>query len=427
LTPNIDRLARESVKFEYAITGGSWTQAAFPVLLTSTYASMFGGCLGPLSKDRPSPIESLARNGYQTHGFSTNHLLSRKYGYDRGFHTFTDLVPEETDPVLRQIKGGENLLRRPVTHSISNLVGVQTRPARTYVSGESLVDAIDRSLPAIQEPFFIWAHFMDTHWPYHIEESLQDSERIAQAWRDLVYMHRINRKGYPLTPEMRDHFLYLYKAALQYTDLKIGSLVASLEDHHLRDETIIVLISDHGEEFKERNYWGHFEVNLFDEILRVPWLINLPGKESGQTIGQQVRTLDLMPTILDLCGVVSPEGVEGTSVAPLWDSFEKELPENVSISEMWRVERHIVAVRTSSYKFIWDSASPDDPQLFDLIHDPGELQNIAGLRRDLIPKFQATVEAHLEKKSATSDSETEAVVETDQAIVQRLRDLGYMD
>ena len=77
LTPNLDRLAASGLRFEQAITGGSWTQAAFPVMLTSSYAAMYGGCLGQLSPERPSPIEALARNGYTTAGFSTNPHLSQ--------------------------------------------------------------------------------------------------------------------------------------------------------------------------------------------------------------------------------------------------------------------------------------------------------------------------------------------------------------
>jgi arylsulfatase A-like enzyme len=84
LTPNMDRLAASGIRFEQAISGGSWTQAAFPVLMTSSYAAMYGGCLGRLASERPSPIETLAAHGYTTGGFSTNPHLSRATGYDRG-------------------------------------------------------------------------------------------------------------------------------------------------------------------------------------------------------------------------------------------------------------------------------------------------------------------------------------------------------
>src|SRR5690349_23927724 len=72
LTPNLDRLAAAGLRFDQAISGGSWTQSAFPVLMTSSYAAMYGGCLGRLPLERPSPVETLAKQGYATGAFSTN-------------------------------------------------------------------------------------------------------------------------------------------------------------------------------------------------------------------------------------------------------------------------------------------------------------------------------------------------------------------
>src|SRR5215203_1374339 len=116
LTPNINRLATSGIRFEQAISGGSWTQAAFPVMMTSSYAAMYGGCLGRLASERPSPIETLVAHGYKTAAFSTNPHLSRATGYDRGFQHFSDLIPTEADPPLRRIKGGQRLLRNSLFH-----------------------------------------------------------------------------------------------------------------------------------------------------------------------------------------------------------------------------------------------------------------------------------------------------------------------
>src|SRR5262249_47536289 len=112
LTPNLDRLSAQGLRFDKAISGGSWTQAAFPVLMTSSYAGMYGGCLGRLAPERPSPVETLAAHGYTTGAFSTNPHLSRAIGYDRGFHHFEELIPVEVDPRLRRVKGGQRLLRQ---------------------------------------------------------------------------------------------------------------------------------------------------------------------------------------------------------------------------------------------------------------------------------------------------------------------------
>ncbi len=424
-TPHIDRLAEKGLRFDQAITGGSWTQAAFPVLMTSTYASMYGGCLGPLSPERPSPIEALAKHGYTTAGFSTGPLLSRSYGYARGFETFVDLVPDESDPPLRHLKGGERLLRIPITHYVSGLVGKRTRPARLYVSADQLTNRVCQWLDRVEGPFFSWVHFMDIHWPYHREETLTYPQEIAQAWKDLAHYHGVNWNGLTITDAHRARYMNLYEQALQYTDAQIGRLLEYLNKSGRLSNTVIIIVSDHGEEFLERGRWGHFETNLYDEILKVPLIIYLPDLPAGQIIQKQVRTLDIMPTILDICGCPIPPRVEGSSLRPLWarTGFIYDAP--ISISEMWRDERHIIAVRTEKYKYIWDSRQPNKPLLFDLQTDPGEQHNVIEQYPAEAQTFQSHVEAHLER--ATAAAMAVADFELDEEITRRLRDLGYVE
>jgi len=427
LTPNLDRLAASALLFRQAITGGSWTQAAFPVLLTSSYASWYGGCLGPLSPRRPSPIAALSAHGYHTLGFSTNPLLSREQGYARGFDSFSDLIPEERDPRLRRLKRGEWMLRLPTTHRLARALGARSRPARLYVSAEKVVDEVCRALGRAEAPFFIWAHFMDTHWPYHIEETLKEPGEIAQAWRDLVYMHRANRKGRALTAAERSRFRQLYQEALRFTDAQVGRVLSQLRESGLAEDTVILIVSDHGEELMERSHWGHFEINLYDEILRVPLLIYFPDSRGGERIERQVRTLDLMPTILDLCQCPLPTGIEGISLAPLWKGGAEAYSAPESISEMWRTHRHIIAVRTESRKYIWDSSQPELRQLFDLKRDPSERSNIAGDEPAEVARLQSIVDSHIRLGGRAGGDAEFVQVETDREVLRRLKDLGYLD
>ena len=435
VTPHIDRLAASGIRFEQAITGGSWTQAAFPVILTSTYASMYGGCLGPLAPERPSPIETLAKHGYVTAGFSTSPLLSQSYGYHRGFDHFEDLLPGESDSFLRQLKGGQRLLRHPLTHYVSSLLGIRTRPARLYISAAELTSRVCHWLDQTEEPFFVWAHYMDIHWPYHREETLTHPREIAQAWQDLGHMHGANWKGQTLPAADQDRYACLYDQAIQYTDSQIGRLLSHLERKGHLANTIIILVSDHGEEFLERRHWGHFEINLYDEILKVPFIIHLPNLDDRQVIGRQVRTLDIMPTVLDLCNCPAPHGLEGVSLVPFWTSGEAERDTEVSISEMWRSEwrnerrneRHLIAVRTELFKYIWDSHHPDESELYDLQADPRECHNICDQAPEQARRLQAYVDAHLERRAAQEVTNPLAEPEFDAELIRRLRDLGYVE
>ncbi|MBN1139083.1 MAG: sulfatase [Anaerolineae bacterium] len=427
LTPNLDRLAETGIRFTQAITGGTWTQAAFPVLLTSSHAAAYGGCLGRLHPGRPSPIAALAEHGYTTAGFSTNPHLSRATGYDRGFCHFADLVPSESDPWLRSVKGGQRLLRASLTHHLLRLFGRRMRPARLYVSAAETTAAVCRWLEGAAPPFFAWAHYMDVHWPYHIEHELVEPDEIAQAWRDLGVMHGLGAKGdQPLTVAQQERFVRLYARALQYIDAEIGRLFACLDHLPHSSETIVMVTSDHGEEFFDHHRWGHWESNLYDESIRVPLLVRTPGCTAGQVIKHQVRTLDLMPTILDLCGCPPPSGVEGVSMAPLWNGDPTGYVVSEAVCEMLRDEWHRIAIRTESFKYIWDNRGPDRCALYDLQADPAELDDVSRQHPDVVEHSRARVDAHLQHVAQTATVDALPDLELDAEVIRRLQDLGYI-
>lgn len=429
LTPNIDRLANSGTRFDQAISGGSWTQAAFPVLLTSSYAAMYGGCLGRLAPERPSPIETLASYGYATGGFSTNIHLGRRTGFDRGFSHFEDLDPGESDPRLRRIKGGQHLLQKELTHSLLGPIGVRTRPARLFSSAADVTDSVCNWLGQVQTPFFAWAHYMDVHWPYHLSETLKHPKDIAQSWRDLAVMNgRSNFNGDgAMTPEQRDRFIYLYEKSLKYVDDQVGRLIDMIRSSSHADNTVIVIVADHGEEFLEHGRWGHWESNLHDEILRVPLIVSMPNAPQGQVIRQQVRLLDLMPTILDLCGCSVSDDVLGTSMASLLGHGETPYDGTEAISEMRRDPWHRIAVRTGSFKYIWDNKRPDQPELYDLRNDPAETQNVRDQFPQEVSHFQAVVDEHRQRVADTEPAVAVPKPPVDEDVARRLRDLGYLD
>jgi arylsulfatase A-like enzyme len=333
------------------------------------------------------------------------------------------------------LKGGQRLLQHPLTHYVSSLLGIRSRPARLYVSAAEVTDRVCHWLEHDQQPFFIWAHYMDIHWPYHREETLTQPREIAQAWQDLKRMHSANWKGQTLALAEQERYVCLYEQAIQYTDSQIGRLLGYLESTGHLANTIIILVSDHGEEFLERRRWGHFEVNLYDEILKVPLIIRLPHLPKHPVVRRQVRTLDIMPTVLDLCNCPVPDALEGVSLVPLWTIGEAEDDTEVSISEMWRKEwrkerrkeRHLIAVRTEGFKYIWDNHHPDEPELYDLEADPRERHNIRDQAPELAERLQAYVDAHRKRGAAQAGTNLSAEPEFDAELIRRLRDLGYVE
>jgi arylsulfatase A-like enzyme len=194
----------------------------------------------------------------------------------------------------------------------------------------------------------------------------------------------------------------------------------------LLENTVIIIVADHGEEFLDHGRWGHWENNLYDEILKVPFIISLPEGKHPAAIKRQVRVMDLMPTVLELAGCPADPKMEGTSLAPLWTG-EGQYPVDNVISEMLRDDWHRVAVRTGNYKLIWDSRNQNKPVLFDLIQDPAERHDIAKKQSVITAQMQACVEAHLQRVKGTSPSATIIEPELDESVLQRLRGLGYIE
>jgi arylsulfatase A-like enzyme len=308
-------------------------------------------------------------------------------------------------------------------------LGRHLRPARLYSSAAEVTDEVCGWLDAVEGPFFVWAHYMDVHWPYHLEEMLIHPGEIAQAWQDLAIMNgRSNyKRTKSITAAQRSHFVELYERSLQYLDAEIGRLMRHLDQIGYGANTIIIVVADHGEEFLDHDRWGHWESNLYDEILKVPLIFRIPDEPGNRVIRSQVRLLDLMPTILDMCGCPEPGGMMGTSMTPLWTEQEVTYDGIVSLSEMRRDPWHRVAVRTEAFKYIWDSKRPDQPDLFDLQADPTEKQNVSSSHPEEVSQFQARVDTHLRRVAETEPVTAAPKLELDEEVIRRLRDLGYVE
>ena len=231
----------------------------------------------------------------------------------------------------------------------------------------------------------------------------------------------------PITAAQRTHFVGLYEKSLQYLDTQIGQLMSHLQKSGYDFNTMIILVADHGEEFLDHGRWGHWESNLYDEILRVPLIIRMPDGSGTDVIRCQVRLLDLMPTILDFCGCPLTGDLMGSSLVPLLIQREAKYEVDVSISEMRRDPWHRVAVRTEAFKYIWDSRRPNEPDLYDLRMDPLEKQNVRDQFPQEVSRFQSHVDAHRLRVAETEPAKAVPKLQLDEDVARRLRDLGYLE
>jgi len=210
----------------------------------------------------------------------------------------------------------------------------------------------------------------------------------------------------------------MYDAELRRLDDIYARLFAQLEEMGELDNTIIVFLADHGEEFGEHGNYGRHTYTLHEELLRVPLIIAGPGVPTGQTIEAAVRMVDVAPTILGLVGIESPQYFMGESLAPIWDGTERMPRQVLAERGVETVQRTLIH---AGFKYM------DDGRLFDLTEDKWGTVDIAADNPEIVDRMATSLLDWLGQFTALA-----AVVRTDGAVQlteedeRRLRALGYL-
>jgi arylsulfatase A-like enzyme/tetratricopeptide (TPR) repeat protein len=366
-TPTADRLAREGVRVEDATVQVPQTGPSHASLFTGLLPHEHGlrdNFSPPLRPGVPTLASTLAGHGYDTAGFVASLTVSARTGLDRGFRTFDDPFSDS----------GE---RRLLTRS--------ERPA-----GE-VVDAALAWLERPRErPFFAWVHLFDPHAPY--EPPAPFDRRLPDP----------------------------YDGEVAYADQQVGRLLAFLDEAGLRESTLFVLTSDHGEGLGDHGEDEHLLL-VYDSTLRVPLLLSWPGVlPQGATVPGQFRSVDLLPTLLELLQVPAvPSG--GDSRAGALEEGG-ELPESESYAESLYGSLHfgyapLRALRAGGWKYI------DAPraELYDLRADPGEEHNLLDRR----PEKADRMRDRLARRGGGETAPSEGVA-VNASELERLIALGYV-
>jgi arylsulfatase len=345
-TPFINKFASQGFVFEHARSQASCTFPSVNSLLTSRNPAIFTrqevDHLG-IPEEYPSIAEILKEHGYRTIAVSASPIIRATPsdfnpigGFDRGFDTFV-----------------EDTLWRP---------------------GGRVNRAIIKELDAVEEPFFLYAHYMEPHGPYRPPERY--TKRFAGEYEGHHFIKRGNPvpigkmmfgdgPHYDITDRDIQHLVDLYDDEIRYFDGVFRRLIKILEDRELLDRTLIVISSDHGEEFLEHGSIKHCR-GVWDTVTRVPLIFRFPGVDGGQRFSNAVQNLDIVPTILDYLEI-EPEGLdfEGTSLLPVLEGKE---PEKVFA---FADQREYRSADDGSFHLIFNGED-GTATLFDLQSDPGE-------------------------------------------------------
>lgn len=413
-SPHLDELASESFLFESHFAPSSLTKPSHVSMLTSLYPISHSVLTNhePLSfSDEIVPIAKiLNERDFKTAGFTGGGSVSRMDGFSRGFDMWSE----------------------------GHLIASHLPDVREWINTNK--DA----------PFFLFFHFYDVHAPYVFRENFKDMYRDLDNYADLIsktekilaaeklsleyystltlqekfsllvsgLIQKFRRRPeegvgvaarkeifsmlskWRTIPEYTEHIQLLidsYDAGIKYTDYYIGEFFDFLKSSGLWENTLLIVTSDHGEEFMEHNMVTHGG-HLYDTLIHIPLIIKMPG-----SYGQAVKRItglsdivDLMPTILDVLNVKFNGQMQGQSLLPLMQGKQHKRKDRIFASLDIGESQKIRLVRTDRWKYIiHDMDFSDADELYDLKEDRSELRNLDARAHEAFPQLKMYLADHI--------------------------------
>jgi len=395
-SPSIDALAAQGVLFESCLSTTGWTIPAHVSMLSGLYPRTHGvdGWEKRIPHDVPVLAEMLRERGYATWGRVNAYMLDETFGFGRGFDSFesvpTSQVPEGTT--------------RKLVNRVAKWLARSPR-----------------------EPFFAFLHFYDVHADYVAEDE------YLGLFRDGAFEEVTGKTG-----QLKRHrrgllnwgereaaqLAALYDAGLRQFDDDLGRLLALLDEHGVRDDTLVVLTSDHGEEFLEHGDVLHGRT-VHQELLHVPLIMAGPGLPAGLRVAEDASLVDVVPTVLSLLGVTLDRELDGLDLSRAWrrpGEPPADRPTFAEADKWYDMDEGNFrrAVRKGRFKLTYDHLS-GERRVFDLEEDPGELRDIGADQPVLRDALWRELEAFMAGKRAV-----EASVEMSPEELEVLKELGYL-
>jgi arylsulfatase A-like enzyme len=362
-TPELQRFAREAVLFEQAIAHASWTKPSVASLMTSLLP---GRHRAVQLRDRLDDglltlPEMLQAKGYSTGAAIANSVIySAGTNFEQGFDFF------------------------------AGLHGADNRPSK-LVEAAGVVDEALRWVEARRGlPTFLYVHTMDPHVPYAPPPPFDRKYEPHPTPENPGNDPRTDFKE----PLDRERMIAQYDGDVAYGDQEFGRFVRELAARGLFEDALIVFLADHGEEFQDHGQWLHGR-SVFDELVRVPLLVKLPGGAgAGRRVTQQVQVVDVLPTVLHSQGlpVPRPPAVMGRPLQHVIEGTAQEAPAVSEISHRTFVAH---GMRTGRDKYVRRFSPQDDELYFDLSRDPLEKNSVLESASDRVRTLRAGVEASM--------------------------------
>jgi arylsulfatase A-like enzyme len=404
-SPNMDRLARESIVFDRAHSHSVWTKPAVGSLLTGLHPDVHQARndVSHLAPGVKQISTYLRARGYSCLGFQVNGNVGRIYGFEGDYDFFI---------------GSPDIWEG------------RDKAALSTVSSAVVNDLVARHLAELKEPFFLLIQTGDPHSPYEPRGEFRlfvkgnpldgtTSDQALDPWTSARL-----RGDEAEFQRYKDYVSGLYDGEVRHNDAQFERLLDLLRGRGLYDKTAIFVTADHGEALMDHTTVSTHE-EFYEETVRVPLILRPPGGTRGRRVSTPVQHMDVLPTILDLAGVPKPQELTGSSLFEIADGRGPAGPRSLKLAR-YRDDQipRFAADGRGVIRWPWKLVQLDawEPryQLFDLEKDPGERQNL--WEADAVPPiaFRALVGSLRPVRPAKAPGSQLSPAE-----LEELRSLGY--
>jgi len=406
-SPNMDALAAGGVRFSQAYSPAPWTQPAVASLITGLTPSRNGvlHILDTLPDGSFTLARALSERGFKTSGVISHFLINTKHGYAQGFDQYNE----------NAVAGHKELTSQVATRN-----------------------AIMEMRRLKDERFFLFVHYFDPHSEYMHHQQYDRTSGYQGKVRPMnmnILALRSNR--HLMDSEDVEYLVGLYREEIEYTDHYVGKLLAELETLGLKENTLVILTADHGEEFMEHDWIGHTSF-LYDTLLHVPMVFNLPGRLKPRVVDEPVSLTDVMPTLMDLSlnppGNVSWDGrslkdllhgAKGNWDRPLFSEVSFLAPVEDQGTTKAEKEAFLAAVSLGDWKLIHD-LDGNRWTLYDRGPDPLEMHDLFSPDHKQVQLLQPLMLEWEQGKVETWGRDFDDLEQMSEEDRKRLRSFGYV-
>lgn len=422
-SPNIDRLASQGVRFDHAYCQFPLCSPSRSSFLTGLRPFTTRVLTNPGMKESPHFREAVPDHITMPQCFRQNGYFVARVGKLYHYNVPNGIGTDGLDdPPSWEYKFNPKGRDKAEEDKIFSLVPGQFGGTVSWLAADGTDEEQTDGLGATEairlleankdRPFFLAVGLYRPHTPYVAPKAYFDRYPLAEI--ELPALSDLDRSRMPkpaygsakkeqdaMTDDQRRQAIQAYWASVTFMDAQVGRILDTLDRLKLRDRTIVVFTSDHGYHLADHGLWQ--KLSLFENSSRVPLIISAPGM-AGNTKGASTMAelIDIYPTVADLCGLKTPDSLQGTSLKGALQDPEYQV-KKAAFTQVQRGKNPGYSVRTKSYRYTeWGNG---EEQLFNLADDPMETRNLAGLpeNESAVQTFRTLIADTLKKDAPARD------------------------